>query len=136
MAVLGQRPLPPIWPHPKSGGPFFPPLAIATLVNGQYQNNPDALAVLSDQRDKTALSGRAQLTLPDGPLVLIGRGRGDPTGVTLGGLPLLITLLGLDAAPPELPRGFFPWTARIDGGAVLELDLKAFKISQLQVRPR
>lgn len=134
--VIVQRFLPPIWQHTRGVLPFLPPVAVATLVNGQFQDNPAALLSLSDQKDRTSLSGLLQLSLPDGRLVLVGRGRGNPAGVTLGGAPLLLVPLGLDAAPPEAPRGFFPWTARVESGGVLVLDLMAFKLSDLRVRVR
>ena len=136
MAVLAQRPAPPIWPHPRGEDPFLPPLGAELLVAGVWTPAPALLLALGNEKDRSALSGRCRLTLPAGRLVLRGRGRGDFSRVTLGGQPLVINRLGLDAAPPGVPRGYHPFAARTEAGGTLLLDLQGFVISQLRARLR
>jgi hypothetical protein len=131
-----QQPAPVIWQYPRAAPVFAPPLGLETLVGGTWTAAPELLLALGDGSDRTVISGQVRLTLPNGPLVLRGRGRGNPSGITLGGLPLGVVTLGLDAAPPSLPRGYHPWTARTDAGGVLILDTHGYVLSQLQARLR
>ncbi|GGR34171.1 hypothetical protein [Deinococcus ruber] len=129
------HPPPPIYPHARGQPVFKPPTLVEVWRNNEWVVSEAALTALADASDRSSLQGRYRLTFPAGPLVLIGRARGDPSQITLGGAALPLVWLGLDSAPPPSPpRGWHPWTARIAGGGPLELLTGPLKLSQLLAR--